>query len=302
MAAIRLFDLFNAKVGATQVTGAETFGADWGYRMLTANNDGAIAQAARDKAAFFASARLGCEEIDSFAAVIALFEANETQSIYAEGKVQGDASKSQKCDFKHAKLLSAGLSLRPGAYAKCNFEFRNAAAAASTAESDEIAISEIAEKTITHSSNLRAIRVKSAVFTPSEGDAITPLAVNGFDLNVRGQVDQDCGDDDFAEVCDVAGYEVTGALTFKDETLAGGLTTSQQLTSAVYGSLAITYLRQAGAADKVLTLSNLYFEAGRNDLAARKYGGNSLNFGCFGQVGATTFTIASGDNKLIGVA
>ena len=302
MSAIRLFDLFNCKIGSTQIVGADTFGADWGYRMLAANNDGHVVQAARDRAAFFANARLGGQDPGGFATLLALFEAADSLSIHAEGKVAGDVSKSQKVEFKHAKLASASLSFRPGQYAATTFDFRNSAAVASSSSDDEVAITEIAEKTITHAAGLRGGRIKSAVFTPSAGDAVTPLAITGLDLNLRGQIDQTAGDDDFGEVAEIAGYELSGSIDYKDETITAGATVAQQLTDTVYGSIAVTYTQQAGAADKVLTINNVYFESGRGDLNARKYHSNRLAFGCFAQVGSDFYTIATGATKLIAVA
>ena len=58
MPALRLFDLFNAKINTTQVIGADQFSAKYGRRVVSSNNDGFIGTAAKDKTHFFAEASL----------------------------------------------------------------------------------------------------------------------------------------------------------------------------------------------------------------------------------------------------
>ena len=59
-APVRLYDVFNCKIGATQVNGASGFDVEQGYRAQSANNDGQIGESAHDKTAFFANGTLRC--------------------------------------------------------------------------------------------------------------------------------------------------------------------------------------------------------------------------------------------------
>lgn len=300
--AYRLYDIFNLFVDSTQVVGAESFEARFGFRTVGSNNDGFAGQPARDKTRLWTEGELAGQDIGGFGTLIGLFEAAESLSVLAEGKIAGDASKSGKLTLLHAKLVAAQLSFQPGQHARTRFAFRGSVAAASDAPEDEVTLVEVASKAITHAARYRGVTIKSAVFTPDGGSAITPLGVTGLDLNVRWQPDQAAGDDDYGESVEVAGAEVTGQLGFQDATIVGAATVGQRLVGATFGVLVITYTQQGGQGDKTLTLSNLAFEEERHTLQARKFAGNTLPFGCFLQNGATEYKIGSGATKIIAVA
>jgi len=302
MAAYRIYDIFNAKINTTQVVGAESFTLRHGFRTVRSNNDGFAGEPARDKTRLFTSGELVGQDIGQFGTLIGLFEAAESLSVLAEGKLAGDASKSVKGTLAHAKLVSANLSFQPGQHARTRFTFVGSVAAASTAPEDEITIEEVAIKAITHASAYRGVLIKSAVFTPDGGAAITPAGVTGLDLNVTWQVDQAAGDDDYGEAAEVGGAVITGTLGFQDSTLDGGATVGQQLTAAKWGVLVVTYTQQGGQADKVLTIANLGLEEEGHVLQARRFAGNTVSFGCFLQNATTEYKVGSGASKIITVA
>ena len=300
----RLYDIFNGKIGTTQIVGSEELAVTSGYRNQRANNDGYIGPASVDKTFFFADAALRGQDLATLQTALALFEANETQSVLAEGKLEGDAAKSYRCTVSRCKLASASLDFQQGDYAKTAFNFVNSAASGSTKASDEVTWVEVATKAITHSAALRAVRINSATYTPTDGSPVTivPGAVMGVSLNIQGQVDRTAGDTQFGEVAEVSGYQVTGVLTFKDVTLATGETVSQQLMAEKSGVLALPFAKQNGAAAGTLTLANLVFHQEVSTLLARKFGGQSLSFECFYDLSGTAYTLATGSNKIITVA
>lgn len=303
MAAYRLFDIFNAFMKTTQVVGAMSWGVKYDFKTMQSSSDGGAGVAARDKSRFFASGRLEFEDVASFGTLLGLWESTDDSiDIYAQGKLAKDAQKAASVTLKRCKPSSASLSFREGQHARCTLDVRNSAAAASTAVKDEVIIAEIAEKSITHAAGYRGVLIKSAVFTPSVGDAITPLGVQGLDLNIRWQVDETAGDDEWGMTVEAARPELTGSLAVQDLTLDTGETVIGQLLNAVHGSLAITYRQQGGQADKVLTLANLQFEGDDLNLRAGIHHSNRVGFGQFFQNGATWYTIGTGSNKLISVA
>jgi len=302
MAAYRVFDIFNAKIGSTQVVGATSFEARYGFRAVQSQGDGSIGIAARDKTRLYTSGRLACEDIAAFGTLIGLFEAAESLSVMAEGKLAGNAVKGVKATLAHAKLVGAGLSFQAGRHAQSTFDFRGSVAPATVVPSAEVTVVEVATKAITYAAGLRGVVIKSAVFTPHGGGAITPLGVTGLDVNLRYQADQAAGDNDYGESVEVGSAEVSGSLSFQDQTITTLATVGQQLAAADWGVLAITYSQQAGAADKVLSLANLAFEDEAMTKGANRYGANRMGFGCFFQNGADMYKVGSGTNKIISVA
>lgn len=301
MAAYRIFDIFNAKIGTTQVVGADTLTAKSGYRQVTSNNDGAYGEV-RDKTYFYAEGSLACQDIGGFPTLIGLFEAADNLAVLAEGKLAGDVSKSVKLQLAHAKLTGAQLAFRQGQHASTTFNFTNSCAPASTKPEDELTVTEVVSKTITHAAGLRGVRILGASFAPAAGGTLVPLSVTGLDLNLSLQAQSLAGDNDFGESVEVAGGSLTGTLTFNDETIGTNQTIAQRLCAAGYGSLAITYAQQVGGANQVLTLAALQFESDQHNRRARQFHENQVSFGCLWQVGSTFYQIATGANKLVTVA
>ena len=305
MPAYRLFDIFNLKVGSTQIAGADSFEVTQGFREVVANNDGYAGAAARDRTFHYADGTLRGQDIITFDDILSLFESNETQTVVAEGKIAGDEAKSGRITFNRAKLAGASLELTDGGYASTQFDIVNSAASATDGMEDEVALTEVANKSITHSTAKRGVRILSASFDPDGvASAITPLACMGLSLNVRGQVDRTAGDAEYGEIAEVSGYDVTGVLRFRDMALGTSKTVSQRLMEAVFGVLTISYQQQATpiGTPATITLSNLQFREDRASLAARKFHGNALSFGAFSQNGSTTYGLASGSNKIIAIA
>ncbi len=304
MAATRVFDLFNAYLGSTQVVGADSLRLTEGYRVQTANNDGGHGLAARDKTYYFAQAVLGCQEVEALPTVCAAFESADTLTLAAEGKLAGIpvSTKTLKVLMQRAKLVAASLSIRQGGYAVSSFELRASADPGSNGPEDEVTVSEVDSPAITHSSALRAVRVTGASFTPNGGSAITLQSPRGLDLAIRWAADQAAGGSDFGEVVETGGFEITGTLALQDVGLdANGRTPAQALLLADHGVLVVTYRPQASSSDKTITLKNVYFEGSDDSRTARRFGEQTLRFGVFAQLGADWYDF-SGANKILTVA
>lgn len=301
----RVFDVYNAFVGATQVVGAAQFEVTQGFDFITANDDGFVALPARDRNTYRAAATLRCGEADSFGAVLALQEAADTLTLLAEGKEVG-TSNSHKITFNRAKLVSAGLSWRKGEYAAATFNFRNSAASASNTPDDEVAITSLAA-TITHATRRRMLTVVSATFTGDDASSVVPLSVTGLELNVDGQGAETAGDVDFGYTYEVNGYAVTGRLTYQDQTIATAQTPGQRAILNTKGKLDIVYRQQGGSVDsalatKTLTLQRIVFGEDISGYSARQFGQNQVTFGLYAQEDTTNYALATGTNKLIAVA
>ena len=291
----RTFDLYNAFVASTQIVGPEQLSIVQQFDEVAANNDGTIVEAARDRTRFSATAELTCQSIIDFDDILALFETSAAQTVKGEGKDVTDPTKSYLFTLNRMKMASARLTLGDGGgggYAQASFSLVNSAAEATNSPDDEIVITN-PSKTVTHSSSKRGVRIVSASFTPNGGSAIVPLAVMGLNLTIQGQVQQTAGDDEYGKISEVAGYVMSGDLTFKDVTLATGQTVGQRLLLATWGELTITYKQQGGGSNGTITLRQLQFPGETMTLQARQFGGNALRFTQYSLSGGTEKKLAS---------
>lgn len=296
MPAVRLVDLFNAKIGSTQLVGAESIDFTYGRRMQRASNDGNAATAAADRTFFYSEGQLVCQAAAQFATILDLFRANDSQSITAEGKIAGTlpgVSGSQgHIVAAHNKLTRAGLVFNQGAYAQTTFGFKNSAAAASNSSDDEVTYTE-AGAAITHASAKRGVKVQSASFDPDGAPgAITPLGLESLSLDVAFEVPVAAGDADFGETTEALQPTVSGRIGFKDVTIASSATVAQRLLDAVFGVLTVVW-SEAISGTKTLTLRNCIFHEDRWSLAARRFGMCNLAFECFSQNGADAYSLAN---------
>lgn len=307
MAAVRVFDLFNAFIGSTQLAGGETLSLTHGFRRVAANNDGFAAEAARDKTRFFCRASIAGEDPANFDAILAAFEAvsaGQGLTVKGDAKTVGvtGTPDAYRITLNRMKLVSASLSMGnglDGGYCKTSFNLANSAAAASSAQSDEVAITNVT-KTITHSTALRGVRCKTAAFDPDGAGASYGIpGFEGIELSVQGSEQVAAGDDDFGETVEVAGYVVGGRITFRDMALTGGLTVSQTLMADTLGVLTVGYATQARGTAGSIVLANLEFEEDVTNLRARQMGLTQLSFGQFSMNGSNAYTLATGSNKLI---
>lgn len=296
MPARRLIDVYNAKVQSTQLSGAVGLSVQHGYRRARADNDGTPGVTVQNRDVFYAQGVLRCQDIRQLMTVLAAFEGNITRTIQAEGKEVGSITAAAKCVVQRAKLTGARVSFTAGQYASCDYSFRSSCAAASNTADDEVTWTDLT-KTVTHASAGRIYRVKSAVL----GGALTPLGVDGLDLNINGNAQATWGDDDFGETVEVPSYDVTGTLRFKDTTIATLETIGQRLQEAAMAALVLT-LRPESGSDVVVTLANLLFHDDDTGLSARGYGQVGVDFSCQFLNGTTEYALASGSNKVVTVA
>lgn len=300
--AYRVYDIFNAKLGSTQVVGATQLEVTDVADAVIGDSGDDIGEGAVEKGAVQIDGRLACQDLEGLQTLVALFEAAESLDVMAEGKLAGDAAKSVKLLMHHAKL--GGFTVRAGGGQAATVEFTLPCSvdAASDALEDEVVVTEIASKTITFATGLRAMRLAGATFTPNGGSPLTPVGIESLELRCQGRVAYLAGDDEWGKIAEVSGYSLQGSLTFRDETLATNPTIAQQLCNAGYGVLVVPWTRPGGAANYALTLAALEFFGGTHGRQARQFGGpNRLSFRQRFVVGTTHYTLATGTNKLIAV-
>lgn len=293
MPAIRLYDISNMKIGATQILGASALDVVYGKRVVTTNTDGTAGVGARDKAAFYADATLTGQDPATFAALLGLFEASGSEAglaCVAEGRV-ANAANHRLVTMNRMKLLSAGLDFQQGSDATTRFDLKNSASSSSSEASDEIAQTNVASPTVTASAALRGYRVIAASF--NDGTTKTPLGVMGFNLNVQFASDVTVGDEEYGEIVDTGGWDVTGGIVFKDVTLTGAQTVSQVLLDAGIGTLDLTWKQANGGADKVMRINRVQFFEERGGLVSRGFNSNAMAFGCTGISGSTIYKLST---------
>lgn len=100
--------------------------------------------------------------------------------------------------------------------------------------------------------------VRIGPMTAVTANGLTPATLVGLSYNVAGVLARTGAGDFSGEVVDIIGYNVTGALTFKDHDTASSF--AYQLLTAARGDIVATF-REHGATDsEVLTLKNVSFE------------------------------------------
>lgn len=297
MAATRIVDIYNAKIGSTQVLGAESFEVDEQYDEVASHSDGLAGEAAVDHTTYGATGTLTAQDIASFGTLVGLWEQFDSLAVLAEGKLQGDIANGRKLTLNRAKLAGASLSLMPGQHARTTFRLMNSALPASVTPEEEVVSAALA-KSLTFSSNYRGVQILTATFTPSVGADIIPLGLTGLELEVSYETPTAAGDGDFGRVCESCGGKVRGTLHFQDETLITGRTVAQALAFAPHGTLVVTYSQESGQASKTLTLANLTFAGDRHERAATRFGAMRLPFRQFFRLGANAYGFGYGTYKL----
>jgi len=307
MASVRLYDIFNCKLGATQVLGAQEFEGGEDYVVLSANTDGLPGMAARDRGPYSAMARLTCQDIEQWADLVALWEASDSISVEAAGKKAGTpiGTSYAKATASRMKLAAASFAITQGNYGRATFDMLNSAAAASDSPDDEIAVVDVASGSVTHANKRRAVRVVGMSFDPNgAAGAIVAENLKALSVNLRLQTARDYGDDDWGQVAETGGYELTGSIEFGDVQLSSTQTIGQALLAADWGALTVDYQQQGygtGANLMQIAIQNCFFDSQRTRFLSRQFGRNVMAFGAFFQNGADAYNF-SGANQILTIA
>jgi len=138
------------------------------------------------------------------------------------------------------------------------------------------------------------------VATATHG-AVSIYHMTAFDFAITAQLLRACNDADVAYTAvDVRedGMQAAGSITIGDSEVTGAKLKAQDLLLAAAGSLVITVVQSAGAANKVITIANVMFgSADRQSDVKSQYTHESLPFDVT-NVLATPLTLA-GANEII---
>lgn len=301
---MRLIDVFDLKIGSTQLAGAESLSIVQEFATVSADNDGYQGQAEEDKTRYMATAELGFQDLITLDDAIAAFEAAVSATVSGRGKtvgvLAGGAGSYHKFTMNRMLLAGANFSIGNGlggAYATAGLSLVNAPAPASTDPSAEIAIA-VETAAITHSTAKRGVSLVSAV----HGGSLTPVGVEALTWRLQGKVEKAAGDGDFGEAVEVVGYTISGTLSFKDHTIGSSQTIAQRLIAGGRGALVCSYKQSGGGSNGTITLNNLQFKRDSTTLAARRMGVVQVDFSQQWSSGSTEYKLATGSNKLLAVA
>ncbi|MCE5186081.1 MAG: hypothetical protein LLF76_08155 [Planctomycetaceae bacterium] len=145
-------------------------------------------------------------------------------------------------------------------------------------------------------------RIKSAVFTPTVGTAITIYHNTAFRFAIRLTVDKESNDGDKGytqvDLIEESG-QYGGSLAFQDSAIATSLVTAQRLVAAGRGSLVLRVIQGAGDVDKIITIAGVRFTK-----MAKSSGPKTTGHTCSYDVtnDATTPLSLAGANKILTIA
>ncbi len=288
MAAYRLFDVFNAKIGTTQVVGAEGFSAWEGYRPLENQGGDSFGAEYVEKGPHFVDAVLECQEISGFGTLVGLFEQNDTLPVMAEGKVAGSAVAAGRLEVQRCKLGAASLSFKRGQHARARLELLNSASPTSNAPEQEISLTAPITKVLTYAGRYRGVEIVSVTYTPytAEPEPVSLSGVDGLELALRWKIERRHSDGEFGETCETSELAISGRLLLQDLSLLEiedhvFVTAAQNLIGLGWGELQIEYRQQGGQPNKILTLEPLNFMEGGQDLRSGKFHDGAVPFRMF---------------------
>lgn len=303
----RVIDLYATFFGdtpscasATQIVGPTALALDSDDGVIEAANDGLAGPATHDKAGWSGSLNLACQDVSTFAAVLAAFEAatDGVRALKGEGREIGSASSANATLLlaKRIILTRASLSVSNDNYSQVNYGLQATPDSASDSEDDEWLFTEGNARTATVGAAKRAYRVLNGV--THGGSAIN--MVRDFSIEVAGNLLMEPpADGEWGKVCCVTHYSVSGTLTMLDQDIAAAKTAAQTLRAAAVGALVVPMRLQGGSTSSTLTIANARFTRASTPIQARGWWATTLNWVADFLSGTTVYKLASGTNKVI---